>query len=204
MSVVAVGDSIVAADGSWPELIAVASRQECRKTAVGGATSTDALAQLDALGSGHTVGAVSVGTNDIVKGLDVVRFRENLARLLAALSPVCETVVVQTLPLRLNRLPGAANLTREVVAVNDVIAAEAAAAGALLLDASDLEGRCLSPDRIHPSHDGQALLATRAGVLLGVATPDYPRRPVATVRAVRQTATASLSAIRRRATQRHG
>ncbi len=75
MGIVAVGDSIVAAEESWATWLSRAMGQPLRNLAVGGSLSDDVVGQVVALAEGeYAVACLSVGTNDILFDWDAERF----------------------------------------------------------------------------------------------------------------------------------
>lgn len=167
MSLVAVGDSLVHTEDSWPAWLARAMGQDLRRVSAGGARSDDVLAQLPALaGERYDVACLSVGTNDVLFDWDAAVFEERLGRIVAALQDCADRVVTSTVSLSLARFPGGGpEYRRRVGEANRALCAT----GVTVVAGDDLHGpRLLQPDRIHPTRDGQLLLADRAAAALGV------------------------------------
>jgi len=167
MSLVAAGDSIVHAADSWPAWLARAMGQELRRVSADGARSDDVLEQVATLGEDrYAVACLSVGTNDVLFGTDPGDFRERVGAIVAALRERADRVLVATVTRSLARFPGAgAGVARRVDDVNAVLAG----CGATVVQGDDLHGpRLLQADRIHPTREGQLLLADRAAAALGV------------------------------------
>ncbi len=171
---VCVGDSILAAPRSWGELLADAAGWSWVSHAARGARSSQVLDQLLSLeGHRYAVGALSVGANDVLAGWDAARYDANLRAIVKALRSSCDRVLVQTLPRAFRRFPGSSPQRRRAVVVADrMIRAAVTECGAAIVDAGDLTGQLLRPDRVHPSVRGQLLLADRAAEALGL-----PQRP---------------------------
>jgi lysophospholipase L1-like esterase len=167
VSLVAVGDSLVHAEEAWPGWLARAMDQELRRVSANGARSDDVLAQLPALaGERYAVACLSVGTNDVLFDWDAAAFEERLGRIVAGLQDAADRVVTATLSLSLARFPGGGSEFRRRVAEAN---AALCASGATVVAGDDLAGpRLLQPDRIHPTVEGQLLLADRAAAALGV------------------------------------
>lgn len=165
-----IGDSILAAPGSWGELLARAAGWSWVNHAARGARSwqvTDQLAALD--GHRYTVGVLSVGANDVLFDWDADRYDANLRTILSALQSSCDRVLVQTFPRAFRRFPGSSPQRRSAVVIADrMIRSAVAESGATIVDAGDLRGQLLRPDRVHPSVRGQLLLADRAAAVLGL------------------------------------
>jgi lysophospholipase L1-like esterase len=167
MGVVAIGDSLVATDGSWAEWLSRAMGLPLRNLAVGGSQSRDVLGQLPRLREEtYAVACLTVGTNDILFDWDAGRFADNVAMIVAAAKDSAAQLVTPTITLALAGFPGTgAEFRRRVRAANAILDAS----GALVFVGSDLRGpRLMSPDRIHPTGTGQLVLADRAAAALGV------------------------------------
>lgn len=167
MTLVAVGDSIVHAADSWPDWLARAMGQELRRLSANGARSDDVLAQLAGLeGERYDVACLSVGTNDVLFDWDAEGFAARLATIVPALQARSDRVITPTVSESLARFAGAgAELRNRVREANAALGA----CGATVIAGHDLRGaRLLQPDRIHPTAEGQLLLADRAAAVLGV------------------------------------
>lgn len=167
MTLVAVGDSIAHAADSWPGLLAAALGQELRRVSADGARSDDVLAQVEGLGpERYDVACLSVGTNDVLFSWDRDAYAERLGRILTVLGPRADRVVAATVTLSLGGFPGSGReLRHRVQELNAVIRAS----GAVVVPGDDVTGpRLLQADRVHPTSQGQLLLADRAAAALGV------------------------------------
>jgi len=163
----ALGDSIVHAEESWAAWLARAMDLPLRRVSANGARSTDVVGQLPSLaGERHAVACLSVGTNDVLFDWDAEAFRQRLETIVAAARAAAEQVVVPTVSRGLGRFPGSGRVLPRRV---DELNAALMTCGALVIAGDDLRGpRLLQPDRIHPTLEGQLLLADRAAAALGV------------------------------------
>jgi hypothetical protein len=175
---VCVGDSILAAPRSWGELLARAAGWPLMSHAARGARSWQVIDQIPSLeGHRYAVGALSVGANDVLFDWDAERYDANLRAIVKAMHSSCDRVLVQTFPRCFRQFPGSSPQRRQAVAVADrMIRFAAAESGAAIVEAGDLRGQHLRPDRVHPSVRGQLLLADRAAGLLGL--PQRPSDPM--------------------------
>jgi len=174
---VAVGDSLVNAGRSWAFLLAESGGLRLTRHSVGGADSAKVLEQLPSLTDHrYEVGALSVGANDVLSGWSAPTFEANLFRIVAAMTGVCDRVLLQTIPAGLGRVFGAPDFRGKVIVANGIIADVAAVhQSCSVVDATDLAGsRLMSPDRVHPTDAGQAVLAGRAAEALGFALQPSP------------------------------
>ena len=165
----AVGDSIVHAEDSWAAWLASAMDLPLRRVSANGARSADVLEQLPSLaGERYAVACLSVGTNDVLFDWDADAFAERLELIVSAAAESAERVVAPTITHALAGFPGGGSgFRRRVEEANAALAA----CGALVIAGDDLRGpRLLQPDRIHPTVEGQLLLADRAAAALGVTT----------------------------------
>lgn len=151
--------------------------------AVDGAVAADVLAeQLPAFaarvadpGARYDVGCLYVGVND-VRGFDwdAAAFAAAHRAALHQIAARAERTLAVTAPLRLG-LPRAGAKVHEL---NAAITANAAAAGALVLDLSDFGARNhVMADRVHPTAFGQIAIAERALAVLaadGLPTRAHP------------------------------
>lgn len=119
--------------------------------------------------------SVTVGVNDIRDpGFATDRFAAEFGRLLDGLTVTGATVLTCTLPdiAGIMSLPAdLADLARQLMRqASDIIREQAAARGALCLDAwatpAAADPRLFGPDRIHPNADGHQLLAAACADLL--------------------------------------
>jgi len=167
VTLLAVGDSLVHAENSWGARLARAMGQPLRRVSANGARSDDVLGQLPGLaGERYAVACLSVGTNDILFAWDAEAFAARLGRIVEVAGASADHVVVPTISLSLARFPGGGTEFRHrVEEANTALAG----CGALVIAGDDLSGsRLLQPDRVHPTEEGQLLLADRAATALGV------------------------------------
>jgi hypothetical protein len=167
VGIVALGDSLLDNDESWAYWLSRASGQPLTRLAVGGATSADVLGQLPRLdGHRYDIACLAVGTNDVLRAWNPDRFAENLAVIVSAARDCADLVVTQTISLGLRQFPGGGSaLRRRVERVNAIIESS----GVLVVAGEDLRApRTMAADRIHPSTQGQLLLADRAAQLLHI------------------------------------
>ena len=170
MTLVAVGDSIVHAEDSWAAWLARTMGADLSRVSANGARTDDVLAQLPLLaGERYAVACLSIGTNDVLFDWDAERYGERLGRIVAALGEVSDRVVAATVSLSLAGFPGGGTgIRRRAEEANAAIAAS----GATVIVGDDLHGpRLLQADRVHPTQQGQLLLADRAAAALGVVPP---------------------------------
>ena len=169
MTLVAVGDSIVHAEDSWAAWLARAMDRPLRRVSADGARADDVLDQLgSSTGERYAVACLSVGTNDVLFDWDATEFARRLGEIAQVLRGSAEHVVVPTVSLSLARFPGGGAGFRH--RVGDANAA-LLASGLTVIAGDDLGGsRLQQPDRIHPTTEGQLLLADRAAAALGVTT----------------------------------
>ena len=142
-----------------------------------GASVTDVLQRQLPLvaGLGPDLVSVTVGMNDIRDpGFSEPVFADLVGRLLDGLVLTGATVLTCTLPDIATILPLPAALVglarQRMSAASDAIREQAAARGALCLDAWAMAGAAepglFGPDRIHPNASGHQLLATACADLL--------------------------------------
>ena len=119
----------------------------------------DALARYD-------VGCLYIGVNDVRRlDWDAAAFAAAHRRALAAIAERCDRTLALTAPLRLG-LPPAGPKVEEL---NAAVRANAAAAGALVVDLSHFRARNhVMADRVHPTAFGQVAIAERALAVLAV------------------------------------
>ncbi|MGN6200488.1 SGNH/GDSL hydrolase family protein [Humibacter sp.] len=170
--IIALGDSIINADESWGHWLSLATGWELTRRSVGGATSRHVLDQLDVLNGRYDLGLLTVGTNDVLFDWHPEQFAGNLSRIIGALDDVCDRVIVQTLPLGLAHFPlSGSGVRRRVEHANRLIRDAGSGHGAIVVDGSALHGRrLLSVDRVHPTVEGQLVLADAAAQQLGIGT----------------------------------
>ena len=169
MTLVSVGDSIVHEEDSWAAWLARAMGTELRRASANGARTDDVLEQVLSLaGDRYAVACLSVGTNDVLFDWDAGGYAERLGRIVAALSQAADQVLAATVSLSLAGFPGGGSATRHRV---EEANAALRASGATVISGEDLRGpRLLQADRIHPTPEGQLVLADRAAAALGVPT----------------------------------
>jgi hypothetical protein len=167
VTLVAVGDSMVHAEESWPEWLAKAMGQPLRRISANGARADDVLVQLSSLaGERYAVACLSVGGNDALFDWDATVFAERIGEIATALLASADRVVIPTISRSLAGFPGGGGeIRRRVVEANAVLAAS----GLTVFPGDDLHGpRLHQADRIHPTLEGQLFLADRAAEALGV------------------------------------
>jgi lysophospholipase L1-like esterase len=167
---VALGDSITYGEGgivlgvdgrSWALWLAQALDLPYTNYAVPGAVVADVVRdQLPRVRRGYAIGVLYAGVNDARSpGFDLAAFTRDVAAAAGGLAPHVDRLLVATLPLDLGR-PRAGG---KVVGANAAIRSAAEAAGATVLDLSDLAGwRLMLPDAVHPTALGQLEIADRA------------------------------------------
>ena len=100
---VVIGDSISSGIGSgervWPDTLALLTSHPVRNLAQPGATTRDAMRQLDRLADPHAVVLLEIGGNDLLKRTNAAAFRQHLDALLAALRTRGHDVLMFELPL---------------------------------------------------------------------------------------------------------
>lgn len=170
---VAVGDSVSAAPGSWVGMVAAAFGAELTNLAVPGKEAhTVAEQQLPLLEGRFDVAALYVGSNDVRRGWDPSRYAAALGDCAKRLADVAGRLYMPTLPCSLYRLPRSGRVAGHVPEANRIIRATAADVGGIVVDLDDVRGRAYwSGDHIHPSPAGQAVIASR---VLGVELPGEP------------------------------
>jgi GDSL-like Lipase/Acylhydrolase family len=166
---VALGDSITNARGSWAERLAGALGMPWTKLAHDGAVTLDALHCARSLAGSYAIGAVHIGVNDVrAPSWALAEWEPRLRELVDLLQAACRRVVVCTLPLDLGR-PRAAP---KPALANEVIRS----CGAVVAELADLRGwRFVSPDAVHLTAAGQAEVARRAAAALGGPLPPRAR-----------------------------
>jgi lysophospholipase L1-like esterase len=176
LGVLAFGDSITNGGGelqwgvalqSWALWVARALGLGYSPYAVDGAIARDVVseqipawqARVDGAAR-YDVGCLYIGVNDVRRfEWDPAVYGADLRTALGALRPVCSRVLCPTIPLDLGR-PRAGAKVREA---NEVIEAEARAAGALVVDLRDFGARNqVMVDHVHPTAFGQVAMAERA------------------------------------------
>jgi len=167
VTLVAVGDSIVHADDSWPAWLARAMDRQLGRVSANGARADDVLEQLSSLTEErYDMACLSVGTNDVLFEWDAAVFADRLGEIVAILRARADSVVAPTVSLSLAGFPGGGRgFRRRVEEANAALLAS----GVTIIAGDDLHGpRLLQADRIHPTLEGQLLLADRAAAALGV------------------------------------
>jgi hypothetical protein len=160
----ALGDSITRAEGSWARLLGA------DVLAWDGALAADLVREaLPRLDGRYDVGSLYIGVNDARSvGWDPEDFEGDVGRLLGALAGCCSRVVVLTLPRDLGRPTSAP----KPVAANAILRRLAAAYGALVVSLDDFGGwRWVQPDVVHPTKLGQWEIARRVAAALGQPPP---------------------------------
>jgi lysophospholipase L1-like esterase len=167
VSLVALGDSITAAEGSWAQQLARELGLPCTSYAVNGAVVAHVLRkQLPRVESGHDLACLYIGVND-ARGpsFDPVAYERDLGLVAAGLRDRAARMLLLTLPLRLGNPTAAPKPEIANAAVRRV----AAAVGADVCALDDLDGEgLLEADLVHPTEAGQRAIAERARRALGV------------------------------------
>ena len=112
----------------------------------------------------YHVGCLYIGVNDVRSvDWDPESFTADHAQALAFLRQRCDRVLALTAPRRLGRPPADA----KVPSLNAIVARNAAAQGALVVDLGDFGARNhVMVDRVHPTAFGQIAIAERALAVL--------------------------------------
>jgi lysophospholipase L1-like esterase len=185
--VLAFGDSITNGGGelqwgvalqSWALWVARGLGLPFTSFAVDGATVRDVMRlQIPAFSARtarpearYDLGCLYIGVNDVRRlDWDSSPFARDFRAALGWLAARCDRVLAVTAPRDLGR-PRAGNRVDEL---NAVVASEAAARGAILLDLSDFGARNLvMADHVHPTAFGQIAIAEQAlAVLAGAGMP---------------------------------
>ncbi len=159
--IVALGDSITAAQRSWAHRLARTMGQPLVNHASDGAVVADVLRrQLPRLHERATLGCLYVGVND-ARGprFDADAYERDLAAAAGGLRAHCAQLLMCTMPLDLGRPTAAPKPSIANAAIRRV----AGATEAVLCALDDLAGPVLlQPDAVHPTDAGQAEIAERA------------------------------------------
>lgn len=184
---VALGDSITRGHGepmlgvhaqSWAQWLAQALDVPFHGLATDGARIADVVAdQVPRLCAGDGLGVLHAGVNDVrSQDWDPAAYARDLRVAVGALDAACARLLLCTLPADLGR-PSCAPKASEATAI---VRAQAAEAGAIVVDLGDLRGRALVlPDAVHPTALGQAVIAERAAWALRAAGVPVPGSPLA-------------------------
>jgi lysophospholipase L1-like esterase len=167
MSLVALGDSITAAERSWAWQLAGALDVPYVPYAVNGAVVAHALRkQLPRVQPGHALATLYIGVNDARSpGFDADAYERDLGLVAEGLATRAGRLLMVTLPLRL----GTPTAAPKPEIANAAVRRTAAAAGAVLCELDDLDGEdLLEPDLVHPTEAGQRAIAERARRALGL------------------------------------
>jgi lysophospholipase L1-like esterase len=171
--VVALGDSITAAESSWAQWVARALGLPHTSYAVNGAVVAHVLRkQLPRVRPGYDVALLYAGVNDARSpAFDPAAYERDLGLVAEDLRERAERLLLVTLPLRLGEPTAAPKPEIANAAVRRI----AAATGAALCELDDLQGDgLLERDLVHPTAAGQLAIADRAARVLGA-----PRLPSA-------------------------
>lgn len=192
--IVALGDSLTCGQGvgvhvpperTWTALLA--GDREHRLLAAPGARTRDVLAHQVPVVERAQVATLLVGLNDVVRsGFSGPAVRRDLAEAAERLAQVSDVLLLVRLhdPVRHLPVPGALRrVARErVAAVNASVDRAARDTGARVLDLEDvvpLRHRAgWAVDRVHPSEEGHAAIASAAASLLGLPVPAGVVSPV--------------------------
>ena len=197
LGVLALGDSITNGGGelqwgvalqSWALWLARGLGVPYTGCAVDGATAAGVTGEqipafvrtAAAPGGPYDVGCLYIGVNDVRgPGWDPDAYAGHLRAALSFLTARCERTLACTLPLDLGRPRAGAS----VIAANAAVAAEAAAAGALVCDLRGFGARGqVMVDHVHPTAFGQVAIAERALAVLAADGLPARLRPSTLVR----------------------
>jgi lysophospholipase L1-like esterase len=162
---VALGDSITAAKGSWASLLAQRLGLQLVSFARDGAVVADVLdSQLPRVHGRHDLACLYAGVNDARSpGFDPERYERDLHTAAAALAERADALLLCTLPLDLGRPPA----TPKPAVANAAVRRVAGATGAIVCELDDLAGPVLlEADAVHPTSAGQRAIADRAAAAL--------------------------------------
>lgn len=195
LGVLAFGDSITNGGGEMQWGVALQSWALWTARALGlpfttfaedGARLTDVVGrQLQAFAvrapadARYDLGCLYIGVNDVrAPGFDAETFARDHRAALAALASRCERLLTALIPHDLGR-PRAGAAVHEA---NAIVAENARAAGALVLDLRDFGARNLvMADHVHPTAFGQIAIAERAVDVVGAAGLPVRVRPSALI-----------------------
>jgi lysophospholipase L1-like esterase len=173
---VALGDSITAAQDGWAGHLARTLGLELVNLAQDGQIATGVVAeQVPQLAERAALASLFIGANDARStAWDAEAFAGAVRTTLDALAPRAARLLVLTVPSDLGR-PWAGPDALEASAL---LRREAARAGAAVAELADLGGwRFMRPDHVHPTPLGQLEIARRAARALGEAEPVADVRP---------------------------
>lgn len=167
---VALGDSITRADGSWARLLG--AEVLAWDGAVAAGLVREAVPRLE---GAYDIGLLYVGVNDARSvAWEPDGFERSVSALLDVLSACCSRVALLTLPRDLGRPTSAP----KPAAANAILRAAARRHGASVVALDDLRGfRHVLPDVVHLTAAGQAEVARRVAAVIGVAGPPPARPP---------------------------
>jgi lysophospholipase L1-like esterase len=170
---VALGDSITAAEDSWAQLLSRSLGLRLVSLARDGAVVADVLhRQLPRVRDRHELACLYAGVNDARGfGFDLGDYERGLRAVAQTLAGRADALLLCTLPLDLGRPPAAPKPALANAAVRRV----AEATGAILCELDDLAGPVLlEADAVHPTAAGQRAIADRAAAALD-ASPTWRR-----------------------------
>lgn len=164
---VAVGDSITngktrmvagVPGKSWAEWLADSANLPYSQYARGGATSSEIVDELLPSVTGrYEVGVFNMGTNDVLKGLDVGTLQSNVEKTAGVLVASCDRVLVLNVAISV-----------EASAVIESVALEY---GLTVIDSKLVGVLLFQADGVHPTAVGQLVIADRAAAALRVPAP---------------------------------
>ena len=169
-TLVALGDSITAAEGSWAELLGASLGLELVNLAQDGQGAAGLVRdQLPRVPPRVGLAALYVGVNDArASDWDPRGFAAAVDETLAGLAPRAGRLLVLTVPGDLGRPPAGPDAYECAALLRRAAAAHAAA----LAELADFGGaRHVWPDHVHPTPAGQLEIARRAARALGAPEP---------------------------------
>jgi hypothetical protein len=156
---------------SWAQWLAGALDLPYTGLAENGAVAADVLArQVPRLRGPYAVACVYAGVNDVRRDdFEAAAYRACLGAVLEAVGRQAGRLVVASIPHDLGRPPAP---PARIAEANRAIVELAGAAGAAVVDLSDLRGwKLVLPDAVHLTALGQLHLAARAAAALGAPSP---------------------------------
>lgn len=164
---VAVGDSITngktrsvagVPGKSWAEWLADSADMSYAQYARGGATSSEIVDELlPGVAGRYEVGVFNMGTNDVLKGVDLDVLKSNAQKAAAVLISCCDRVFVLNVAIS----PHASAVIEDVALEYGLTVIDSRLTGPLVFQA----------DGVHPTSVGQLVIADRAAEVLGVPAP---------------------------------
>jgi lysophospholipase L1-like esterase len=166
-SMIAIGDSLVngrtrdvanVPGKSWARWLSETADMAYEQHAIGGYTSTQIVEELLPRVSGvYDYGVFNMGTNDVLKGIDLSVLRTNAERAAATFTSRCKRVLVLDIAISQD----ASYIIHQVAAEYGLTVIDSRLSGPLLFQ----------PDGIHPTAVGHLVIADRAAMELGFEPP---------------------------------